>query len=662
MRYLVPDFETVSDCDLKASGAWRYSLDPTTQVLCLSWETDQGVRGSWTPLDGKACPEDIVFFLRGLEGMFVAHNAGFEKAIWTNIMVPDFGWPEIPAEQWADSMARCAELALPQKLEKACGVLNLPFQKDTAASKRTIALSKRGAVVTAEALADSVKYNVSDVDAQKGLHRRIGWLTPGERRVWDLNETINNRGVMLDLELVDQMQSVLAEAAGPLEQEFKQITGYNVSQNKKVLGWVQGEGVPIASLNKETVDPLLEAREFIDTNASDEADEAVMVALPEHVQRALSIRALIGSASVKKLDSMRACVSYDGRARGLVAYHAASTGRFGGRLLQPHNFPRGSNAVGFLSVEDKLRMIYGRELDLMASLFGSAYELVIGSLRHVLRAAPGMVYDVADYAQIEARVVLALAGQWDKVELLATGKSPYVDMGYQIYGRVIDKHADVKEYTISKNSVLGLGFNMGAPKFYARYAKGHSLEFCEGVVQTFRKRWAPEVPNLWYGLGEAALRAMSDGVGEDYGVEYRREDAWLSARLPSGRKLWYPFPEKEKRHMPWSTPDQPDIRMGWRYRAWKMGQWQTVHAYGGLLTENVVQALARDMLVHAMFKCEAEGRPVVLTVHDEIVTEVSAGQSDYKMLEQIMEDAPDWARAMRIPAKAEGWSGERYKK
>jgi DNA polymerase bacteriophage-type len=660
-RWLVPDFETVSDVNLKEAGAWRYSLDATTQVLCLSWEWDDGTRGSWTPLDGKAIPPQIARAIAD-KVTFVAHNAGFEKAIWRNIMVPDFGWPDIPDEQWADSMARCAELALPQKLEKACEVLRLPFQKDTAASRRTIALSQRGAVVTAEALADTVLYNVSDVDAQKALHKRVGWLTPGERRTWDLDQTVNGRGVMLDLDLVDRMQSVLAEAAAPLEKEFKQLTGYGVGQNKKVLAWVKDQGVGIDSLNKETVNPILEDRQFIDTNAVDEADEAAMLDVPDHVLRALQIRALIGSASVKKLDAMKRCVSLDGRARGLLGYHGASTGRWAGRLLQPQNFPRGSNEVGAMTVDDKLSMIYRRELELMATLFGSAYELVIGSIRHVLRAAPGMLFDVADYAQIEARIVLAAAGQRDKVDLLAAGENPYVDMGRELYSRVIDKKRDVLEYTISKNSVLGLGFNMGPTTFQRRYAKNLPLAFCEGAVKTYRTKWAPEVPKLWYGLGDAALKACTDGVAEDYGVEYRREDAWLSARLPSGRKLWYPFPELEKRHMPWSTTEQPDIRKGWKYHAWKMGQWRTVHAFGGLLAENLAQALARDLLVEAMFKCEAEGRPVVLTVHDEIVTEVSAGQSDHKMLEQIMEDAPAWARAMRIPVAAEGWSGERYRK
>jgi DNA polymerase len=153
-----------------------------------------------------------------------------------------------------------------------------------------------------------------------------------------------------------------------------------------------------------------------------------------------------------------------------------------------------------------------------------------------------------------------------------------------------------------------------------------------------------------------------DGVGDAYGVEYRREDVWMSARLPSGRKLWYPFPQVEKRHMPWSTAEQPDIRMGWRYQANKSGQWRTIHAFGGLLTENVVQALARDLLVDAMFRLEAEGLPLVLTVHDEAVCEVPLDRADVRLMEEVMGDMPGWARELRIPVKAECWTGERYKK
>jgi DNA polymerase len=276
---------------------------------------------------------------------------------------------------------------------------------------------------------------------------------------------------------------------------------------------------------------------------------------------------------------------------------------------------------------------------------------------------------VGDFSTIELRVNLALAGQEDKIELLASGADPYIDMAQLIYKRALNKKDNPAERQTGKNSVLGLGFQMGAPKFQLKYAPDMPLEIdpenpeimsCQGVVQTFRKEWAPKVPSNWYDLEAAAVRTVHDRTPhEAHGVEYRIEEGWLTARLPSGRKLWYFNPQPTRKAMPW---DATDIRLAWTYQAMKLGRFQTIDAYGGLLTENVVQALARDLMVAAMFLCEKNGLPVVLTVHDEIVTEPLRADADPKALEQIMCERPDWAKSMNIPVAAECWAGERYKK
>ncbi len=144
-----------------------------------------------------------------------------------------------------------------------------------------------------------------------------------------------------------------------------------------------------------------------------------------------------------------------------------------------------------------------------------------------------------------------------------------------------------------------------------------------------------------------------------YGITYALEDRWLTARLPSGRKLWYYDPKPVRKPMPW---DKTDIRPGFEYSAWKTGQWKRISAYGGLLTENCVQALARDLLVAAMLRCEAEGRAPVLSVHDEVVNDLSAARADASVLRQIMCDRPTWAVGLQIPVDAETWTGGRYRK
>lgn len=240
---------------------------------------------------------------------------------------------------------------------------------------------------------------------------------------------------------------------------------------------------------------------------------------------------------------------------------------------------------------------------------------------------------------------------------------PYADMAQQIYGKPIDKHNDLAEYTIGKNTVLGCGFQMGWRKFYARYCPDQTPEFAEKVIRVYRTEWAPKVPKLWAGLEEAALLTVYSGEPhEAYGVTYRIEGAWMTAELPSGRKLYYFKPTRCRKVMPWSTPERQDIRDAWYYYAFKQGRMKRIDAFGGLLTENVVQALARDLLVAASFKLEANGYPIVLTVHDEDLGEIEQSRIDEKAFCAIMAEGTDWSKAIGIPVGVESWSGGRYRK
>jgi DNA polymerase len=297
-------------------------------------------------------------------------------------------------------------------------------------------------------------------------------------------------------------------------------------------------------------------------------------------------------------------------------------------------------------------------------LFGDPIAAVATGLRHALVPERGCLFHTGDYSQIEARQVLALAGQYDKCDVFAKrGSGIYLDMAEIIYGRSgLDKKKDVTEYTRGKNTILGCGFQMGKKTFRERYCPDQSEEFAEKAIRSYRYDFAPEVPKLWQGLEDAALKVMQGAEhAEAYGVTYRRSDKWMCADLPSGQTLWYYNPRyNENTPMPWSTPEKPDYRPAWSYYALKNGQWIPVKAYGGLLTENVVQALARGILVEAMFRLEREGFPLVLTVHDENVAERANG--DQKAFEQIMAEPPRWAQAMRVPIAVEGWCGERYRK
>lgn len=670
--YIVIDFETASPADLKRCGAWKYAEHPLTEIICLGYSIDGGPAKVLTPAD--LADEDTrheLWQAVDVSGcLFIAHNVAFEKAIWRNIMVPLFGWPDIPNARWHDSQATCAMKALPLRLDKVAAVLKLAHQKGSFNINSLSKLRKDGTYDRSpETLAKAYTYNGGDIDAEVELNHRVGGLQSCERPVWLLDQRINERGVRVDLEYVGACQRIVDGASVPLVAEFCKITsGVKPSQRDKVVQWVRGQGVDLPNLQKDTITKLLGAEdEEEDDNGEDNSTtfEPALLDLSASVRRALKIRRSIGSASIKKLAAIRSAACADSRVRGVVQYHGAGPGRWVGRLFQPQNFPRDSNKWDkddkhAIDPEIVCSILGTGDHELVAALLGEPIDAVVKGLRHSIIASPGRTLTVGDFETIECRIVLALAGQHDRTARIAAGEKPYIPMAEAIFGRKIDKEKDLKEYTIGKNTVLGCGFQMGASKFHSRYCPDQPLEFAQRAIDTYRKEWAPLVPKVWHGLEDAALRAVWDKrTTEAYGVRYAHEDMWLTARLPSGRKLYYANPRPIRKAMTW---DATDVRPAWTCQAWKMGRWITRDMYGGLETENVVQALARDLMVAAMFKCEKEKLPVVLTVHDEIVCEPLEKDSDPVMLRQIMSDAPEWARSMQIPVSAECWSGGRYKK
>lgn len=653
MDYVLIDFETASATELKSAGAWRYSECPTTEVLCLGYRTPKGQRLVWSP--EEPMPRVFADALR-LRQFVIAHNVQFEKAIWRNIMVKRFGWPNIPDDLWHDTLASCAMRALPLRLDMASSVLRLGYEKDKVGSKFTVAMSKpdRNGKLdrTRESLQRVYDYCKQDLIVENALHERLGFLPPEERSVWLLDQKINQRGIGIDLEFVRSAQKIVDEASGFDAANFEAITGSKVSENAKFMVWLEDQGILLPNLRKETLEDLLG-----DVDDVNEKFDPTGVKLPRRAVDALRIRQVLGSSSIKKLKAMAACVGNGGRVRGSLQYHGTAPGRSAGRLFQPQNFPRGTIALD--NIDDLVNVILTGDAETVDMTVGPPIETVISSLRHAIIADRGKVLMAGDYAGIQARVVLALAGQRDKVQMMAEGKDVYCDMAGLIFGRKITK-ADKAERHLGKGCVLGLGFQMGAKKFQFQFAKDHSEEDCKRYVETYRQSWAPAVPKVWYALQEAATRCVWDRRAvEAYGVTYRLEDGWLTAQSPSGRKVWYFNPLPVRKAMPW---DENDVRPGFTYQALKTGQWKTITGYGGLLTENIVMRIETDIKLDGMLRLEAEGFCPILDVHDEVVCEVESELADQKAFEQIMLETPPWVKQLGIPVAVEAWTGERYRK
>lgn len=627
---------------------------------------------------------------------FVAHNVMFEKRIWREIMVKQYGWPDIPDERWHDIMASCAMKAIPLKLERAASVLRLPMLKDTEGTKVTLTFShtdKKGIYggnpdTRAERLQRVYAYNAQDLRAELGVHRRIRGLGASERGVWLLDQVINARGIRLDMDFVSAAQTICEQAAKPLAASFASLTGLKATQTQKFKAWLEGQGVVIDNLRKETIKELLDDEAEDDQEDSlaeegeDYGDHPASAELPEIALEALRIRSIIGSASIKKLNSMPLCCASDGRAHGLLQYHGAGPGRWAGRLLQPHNFPRPSLKVSegfdpngkerFAGHDPELLVsaILSRDAELVRAFFGEPIEAVASGLRHTLISEPGYSFEVGDFNTVEARIVLAIAGARNALSIIMDKeRDVYCEMAAKIYGVPAPrgkaeikywKEAKLEWRQTGKNTVLGCGFQMGWKKFKARYAKDKPDEFAQKCITAYREDFAPEVTKLWDALGKAAISTVWDRTShEAYGVLYQLEDGFLTARLHSGRKLWYWDPRPEMLPMPW---DPMDKRPGFTYTASKGGKIIRTKGYGGLLTENVVQGLARDLLVHAMFNAESDNHPCVLTVHDELITEVLEPFADAHILEQYMTTIPTWAKELGVPVGAECWTGTRYRK
>lgn len=709
MVEVVLDFETCNPyCDLTVVGSWVYSEHWATEILCLVF------RGTFLWVPGKLTFADE--HLRSLASdpryLFVCHGT-FEKDIWRNIMVPVYGFPDIPNERWHDIQSVCALRAVPLSLEKGlpplCG-----REKDTEGSRLTISLSRFGGQKrlwrehkghprdakghelplterTPEVMQRVFTYCHQDVADETALHDRLGVLPDAERRVWLLDQTINERGVGLDRGFIHGAQRIIDAARGPLEDEFRlQTGGINPGQTAKVVEWVAAQGVKLDNLQKGTIAALLGTTED-DDDEDDRAERDFRApglgSLPGNVRRALVIRSIVGSASIRKLSRMGECIAQDGRAHRLLQYHGTGPGRWAGRLFNPLNFPRGTavsadtkrpcdpETLAGAILSGKASAVQNLGLEVEDPPFSDTWrmadpiEVVASALRHAIVADPRRLLVVGDFVQAQARIVLALAGQTDFLAKLAAGADPYCLVAEGIFNRPPgslhkDRDEDKPMRQVGKNTFLGCGFQMGWKKFRDKYCPDQPEEFAQKAIAGYREDVAPKVPKLWHALEEAALHAVYDKRPvEAYGIRYELEDGWLTARLLDGKKIYYWNPQRDKQIMPWlDRNDDYVIKDCWTYETVKEGRLLKTYAYGGLLTENVVMGLERQLLVRAMLRCEEENLPVILNSYDEIVCETEERFASWPHLKQIMEDPPEWASKLGLPISTEGWTGQRYKK
>lgn len=665
MKYVVADFETASRADLQKIGAWKYAADMTTMVLCLSLKVVTDNR----PAPSRVLSEralhridpELMELCNDPTVIFVAHNAGFEQAMWKFHMVP-MGYPELPPERWHDTMAVAGMKALPLGLDALVSALELPVKKDMDGHRHMLIMCKpdkdggwsQHNEFNLNRLYD---YCGGDTEAQYGVYVSTKGLGPSERHTWVLDQKVNQRGIKIDREFVHACIDVLDQVRVPMTERFRELTGLKPTQREKVLNWVNEQGVPLGDMKKATLDAILDPD---DEFGIEEFTEP----LPFHVHEAITLRRSLASSSVAKLQRMLDCAGVDGRVRYATQYHGARTGRDAGRLIQVQNYPRGEigDRQG-LTADILADAILTRNVAHIQELWGpDIFSAVISSLRSCIVPEKGKVLVAGDFASVEARNLLSMAGQHDRVEQMHAGLDVYSEMASLVFKRPINRKLPEhkKEGQIGKNCVLGNGYGLGPVGFRARFCPKESIDLAMLAVTSYRTEFAPMVPKFWYGLWQASVDAVwcQHAKTHDYlGIEFRKEEDFLSMRLPSGRKIWYHRPRTTITYDP-----QGNERPSWTFMSYQGKKFRRHMAWHGMITADCIQGSARDLMVGAMKRAEAAGLTTIFKVHDELVFEEYDRPDIVQVVQQIMEDVEPWAFERRFRVKAEVEKMERYRK
>lgn len=667
--YCVIDYETYSELPLPDVGSYEYARHPSTEILCVAWrvgsraELPTAKTLTWdmrTETNENKCNfAPLLRTLRDPTIILVAHNALFEQMITRYVFaekvmssIPYL--KEIPVSRWQCTASFAAACALPRKLEGACSALGLTAQKDMEGNRlikkwcKPKKPSKKNPNTRHDDPAEFariVEYCANDITAQTGLFLRLPPLNALEKKVWQLDQEINMRGFRVDRPLVRKTLKMIDQELTHLTARTEELTDYQLqSTNQRVamLDWLTTQGVGLPDLKAKTVQDAL-----TENLASGDAKEL------------LEIRQAVSKTSTAKYEAFELRSRTNGRVRDILMYHGAGPGRWSGRGIQPQNFPRGTIKNTIQACE----IMATGDLELVRQIYGNPMEVFASCLRGQIIAPKGKTLDVCDYSGVEARGVFWLADHQEGIKAFNEGRDMYSELAVDIYRKPLKQILkDSIERFVGKQATLGCGYQMGWKKFISTCANfGQAIDeaTARAAVTAYRTKHAPVV-KLWSNIQMAAMAAIRN-PGKRYCINKTKwfvKDSFLWCELPSGRRIAYYQPTISFEMTEWKEK-RPVIKH-WGVDSLTK-RWVQQKVYGGLLVENVVQGICRDLMAEAMLRIEATGHwQIILTVHDELVAERVKDQESYAEFERLMCVLPEWAK--RFPIKAEGWTGERYRK
>ncbi len=678
--YLILDYETFSECDIKDSGAYEYAAHPTTEILCVGYvagtrdelaDAEPEVYAPPSDRDGVAYDTPFMLLLTSPDTVLVAHNAFFEQCI-SKLVLPRYKnllrsarAKNLPPDRWICTASLARACGVPGNLEGATSALGLRHQKDMEGHRLMLKLCKPRKPTKHDSsvrhcdpkdLKRLYEYCLKDVEAERELFLKLPPLHQNERKIWVLNQKMNLDGFAVDRELVEGALHCIEKTTSQLDERFRKLTGLNSArQGKATLEVLKGAGLVLPNMQAATIDDALASKD-----------------LSRDARDVLEIRQAISKSSTAKYAAFDWRSRSDGRARDNTIYHGAiATGRAAGTGLQPQNLFK--STLPYADVLTGIKLMKAKDVTAIEALFEKPMELYSSAIRGCIVAPSGSTLDVGDFATIEVRVLFWLAGDTKGLKKLADGTDIYIEMAAKIFEVKLAKLlADYKagvdgtkdQRQLGKATVLGSGFGIGlggekfvqAAKIMAGLTISQSL--AQRCVAAYRDDH-PAVVAFWATIERAATLALSNpGKTYKHGrLRWKKTGPWLTCELPSGRLMRY-FSAKMQ-----MVKTLYGEKMAITYRGVdsKTHQFIRKSTWGGKLAENVTQALARDLLMEALLRLDDRGHRPVLDVHDEIAAERADDVwGDGGEMFSIMEESPTWAEG--LPIKVEGWSESRYRK
>lgn len=655
-KNLFIDVETYSSVDIKESGAYKYIESPDFEILIIGYALDDSPVKIVDLAQGEEMPKEFEEALLDPDCVKVAHNAVFERLSFKRI-----GY-NVPAEQWYCTSVKAAYCGLPLSLDGVSKALNLTDKKlDTGKAlikyfscpckaTRVNGMRTRNYPEHAHEKWEMYKeYNKYDVLAEREIFKRLeAYIIPDiERKMYVLDQNINDRGILVDMELAESAIAVDNTYTSILTQHAQQLTGLeNPNSPVQIRQWIEKTtGCVVMSLSKETMPDLM--KEFAD--------------YPDVIEL-LNIRKKLSKTSIKKYYAMLNCAMKDHRVRGTFQFYGANrTGRWAGRLLQLQNLSK--NHISHIEVPRE--MIRARDWESVEMMYDDVADILSQLVRTALIASPGKVFSVADFSAIEARVISWLANEKWRMDVFHGDGKIYEATGAKMFNvpiSAITKGSVLRDK--SKISELALGYegSLGALKRMG----GERMGLSDTEMMSLVRKWRsanPAIVDMWKEIDEAskeAVRYQRPVSCTCRNIIFDCNGEFMTIQLPSGRKLFYYGPKFKDKKIGCST--MPTRVLCYQGVVQETKQWGEIDTYGGKLTENIVQAISRDLLGNSMLNLEANDYHPVCHIHDEVLCEVPEenAQAYYEEMASIMGTPPEWASD--LPLRADGYTTPFYLK